>query len=552
MDGFAPGFTDASSKTRQQPRRRSVLFGITTVLLVLIVLALLASWAGYRYWQSHADVFLRARVIATLSARFNSPVELDSIHLDTNDGVRVAGTGLRIFYLAGPTRPDADTTSPPPMLNIPSFEFTTNFRELLKPTTRILNVVVRGTQVDIPPHNRQAAIAPGETRTAKSPKISLLVDKIICLDSRVVIETKKPGKLPLVFNIASVTLTDVGAGKPLAYEATLTNPKPVGNVQATGHFGPWNAADPRDTSLDGDYQFLHADLDTIKGLGGILSSSGKFSGSLGAIAVQGTTDTPDFQLDISAHPVALHTQFSAQVDGLTGDLILKQVEANLLHTAIHCSGSVTRVGNSATGVTGHDTELAVTIDRGRIEDMLILAMKTAPPVLRGDLVTKHRLSLPPGKKSVSRRMKISGSFSISGVTFSNTHFQETVDKISMRAQGRPALANPQAAPVVQSLLTGNFNQANSMVNISALHYAMPGATSDMDGFYSLNGQQFEFHGVVRTDATASQMTTGWKRMLLKPLDPLLKRDGAGLQLPVTISGTKSAPKFSVDVKRLFK
>ncbi len=551
MNELPPGLTNAAPGTLQHPQRRRLLVGAGAVALVLVAGVFVAGWARYRYLRSHADALLRARVIDTLSARFNSPVELDSIHLDTSAGVRVTGTGLRILYLAGPTRPDADLTAPPPMLNLASFEFTTTVWELLKPTAHILTVVVRGMQLDIPPHNRRASIAPGPPRSAKKPKISLTVGRIVCLDSRVLIETKKPGKVPLVFNIASATLIDVGPDKPLAYEATLTNPKPVGDVQAKGHFGPWNAADPRDTSLDGNYQFTHADLDTIKGLGGMLSSSGKFAGSLGVIAVDGTTDTPDFQLDISAHPVPLHTNFSVQVDGLTGDVILKRVDASLLHTALHCSGSVTRIGNAGTGVTGHDTELAIEIEHGRIEDMLTLAMKTNPPVIRGTLATKHRFSLPPGKESVSRRMKIAGSFAVSGVTFSSPSFQQTVDMISMRAQGRPKLANAEDAPVIQSLLTGSFTQADSVVNISALHYAMPGASSDLEGHYSLDGQQFEFHGFIRTQATASQMTTGWKRMLLKPIDPLLKRDGAGVQLPVTIRGTKAAPKFSIDLKHLF-
>jgi hypothetical protein len=48
------------------------------------------------------------------------------------------------------------------------------------------------------------------------------------------------------------------------------------------------------------------------------------------------------------------------------------------------------------------------------------------------------------------------------------------------------------------------------------------------------------------------MTTGWKSMLLKAVDPLLKKHGAGVELPITISGTKSDPKFGIDTKRLFR
>ena len=88
----------------------------------------------------------------------------------------------------------------------------------------------------------------------------------------------------------------MGAKQPLAYEAVLVNPKPVGRVWSTGHFGPWQDDNPRDTPLDGSYEFTQADLSSIHGIGGILSSTGRFGGTLGKIAVAGVTDTPDFRL----------------------------------------------------------------------------------------------------------------------------------------------------------------------------------------------------------------------------------------------------------------
>jgi len=55
--------------------------------------------------------------------------------------------------------------------------------------------------------------------------------------------------------------------------------------------------------------------------------------------------------------------------------------------------------------------------------------------------------------------------------------------------------------------------------------------------------------VVRTTATASQMTTGWKSKLLKPVDRFLKKNGAGMEIPVKITGTKSDPQFGLDFGR---
>jgi hypothetical protein len=37
-------------------------------------------------------------------------------------------------------------------------------------------------------------------------------------------------------------------------------------------------------------------------------------------------------------------------------------------------------------------------------------------------------------------------------------------------------------------------------------------------------------------------------MMLKPVDPFFKKNGAGAEIPVKISGTKSAPKFGLDLR----
>ena len=438
------------------------------------------------------------------------------------------------------------------MISVDHFEFQTDFKALLEPTTRIVTVYVTGLELHVPPHGmghipRQL----DNPKPEKQPKISLVVDKIVCVNSRLVIETTKPGKLPLIFNLSNITLTDVGAKKPLLYDAVLTNARPVGQIHSTGHFGPWQADDPRDTPIDGDYSFTNADLGPFKGIAGILSSTGKFQGKLDHINVEGETDTPDFRLDMSDHPVPLHTDFTAIVNGTTGDTTLTRVDAKLQKSVFHCSGSIFRVGVPATGVTGHDVELNVQMDHGRIEDVLTLATKTAPPVMEGYLSLRQKLSIPPGKETVAKRMKLGGTFSVDQASFGNPAMQQKINEMSERASGHPKDANKTDATPVASNVAGEFAQANGQMNFSSLNYTIPGAVIRLKGWYKLQGNSFDFQGVVRTDATASQMTTGWKSMLLKAVDPLLKKNGAGLEVPITISGTKANPKFGVDMKKMF-
>src|SRR6202000_1874621 len=95
--------------------------------------------------------------------------------------------------------------------------------------------------------------------------------------------------------------------------------------------------------VEGSYSFTHADLSTLKGIAGILSSTGKYSGELGKIVVDGTTETPDFRLDITGHAVPLHTDFHAIVDGTDGDTYLEPVKARILQSTFTAKGKIVRV-----------------------------------------------------------------------------------------------------------------------------------------------------------------------------------------------------------------
>ncbi|HXP09448.1 MAG TPA: hypothetical protein VN828_13165, partial [Acidobacteriaceae bacterium] len=347
-----------AAERRRWWRRRWVLWTGVAFVLVAIAGALLVQW-GLRQLQP----MLRKKVVETLSARFHSPVELDRLELSMTKDVIVRGGGLRILYLAGPTKPDARPNAPP-MVVVDSFEFGTNWRELLRPTTRIVAVKVHGLEVNIPPKEERGPLMPDDPKQKGQSALGITVDRIECTDAKITLETSKPGKKPLEFEISSVVLTDVGAKKPLNFTALLRNPKPVGDIRSTGHFGPWQKDNPRDTPIDGNYEFTHADLSSIHGLGGILASTGKYEGTLGALAVDGTAEVPDFRLDISDHALPLRTEFNAVVDGTTGDVRLDRVKARVGRSELTAAGSVTR----AVGVPGHMTDLHAVMEKGRIED----------------------------------------------------------------------------------------------------------------------------------------------------------------------------------------
>src|ERR1700733_268438 len=100
-------------------RRRWVWWVGAVFVLVAVVGAVAVEWA-----LRQMEPLMRKKVVETLSARFHSPVELDRLSMSVNRNVVVSGGGLRIRYLARPTKPDASPQAPP-MLTVESFEFRT-------------------------------------------------------------------------------------------------------------------------------------------------------------------------------------------------------------------------------------------------------------------------------------------------------------------------------------------------------------------------------------------------------------------------------------------
>jgi hypothetical protein len=331
----------------------------------------------------------------------------------------------------------------------------------------------------------------------------------------------------------------------MRFHAILINPKPIGNIDSTGSFGPFNEHVPADTPVSGTYSFSHADLGPLKGIGGILSSTGRYEGVLNNITVDGETDTPDFSLDTAQHPVPLHTKFHAIVDGTNGDTHLLPVDAELLHSHIVASGDVVTVPGQ-----GHDIDLDVTVQPARIEDMLRLGVKTLPPAMTGALSMRTRLHVPPGQESVTRRLRLQGRFDIAGAHFTDPNVQDKIDELSLRGQGQPQQAKQDAGQSVNanvaSTMQGNFVLDNDKVTVTGLRYTVPGADIALNGVYSLDGNRLDFHGTARLQAKISQMVTGWKSILLKPVDPFFSKNGAGTEVPIEITGTRSDLHFGLD------
>ena len=504
-----------------QRRRHStlvlVLLWTTSVLAILII----AGFITANILLHRVSPMLKAKVVETLSTRFDSRVELDTFHVYFIRGFEVSGAGLKLY----PNHLDSSY----PLIQVDHFSFHAyDWRQLLQTPMFINRVQVSGLYIHLPPKNahpgnqpQQPIQKPGEDKS--HGKIKILVGEIDVDRAGLLIENGKPNKVPLNFIIQKVTLNSVAAGQPLKFHAILTNPRPTGDIDSTGDFGPFNAESPGDTPVSGQYTFRHADLSTIKGIGGILSSDGNYQGQLSKILV----------------------------DGTNGDTYLQPVDAWLEQTHIIAQGEVVHTA----GIPGRDVRLDLTVDPGRIQDMLLLAVKAQPPLMTGQILVHAKMDLPPGQASVTDRLRIQGSFELTGAHFTSDKITSKVDELSLRGQGKAEQANqegaamkkgaPQNAPPPNQAQTnqaqanqtqttapqstppapaaqnqnqtqtqnptanipadmrGTFAFASSKLTIPTLDFRVPGADIALQGSYTLNGQVLDFTGTARPSAVRS-------------------------------------------------
>jgi AsmA-like C-terminal region len=498
------------------------------------ILALLVAGLTFLVFSRTRDIDDRIRqwVVSELSQRFNSDVQLESLHVNIAPTMSVIGKGLSLRY--------HNRSDLPPMFHIEKFSFNLGVLGIFRVPHRISSVYVQNMTITIPPRQERQKPGPEGQPKKPFPIPHVIVGQIVCNNTDLILIPKKEGKVPLDFDIHDLFLKSVGANKPFDFHGNLTNAKPKGEIATRGTFGPWDADEPGDTPVSGNYKFTDADLGPFPGIAGILSSTGTYSGQLNELQVEGETDTPDFSLDKVGKPVPLHTQYSATVNGTDGDTYLHPVRATLLHSLIIANGSVVR----SKAEPGHYISLDVTSDNARLEDILRLATKADRPFMTGMLNLKTKLLLPPGHVKVLDKMKLDGDFGVTNGHWASPEVREKLESLSRHGEGHPADEDVGSSV---SDLRGNFRLDQSVITFANLTFSVPGATVQLQGTYTLRAETLDFNGHLRFEAKLSQTVTGKKSFFLKAIDPLFEKKGAGTVLPIKITGTRDHPTLSVTV-----
>jgi hypothetical protein len=515
---------------------------LVAAAVVLIALGLVAWYAAGPLLSPKFEEHVRR----TLGDYFGGQAELQGVRVTLFPRPQVTGEG---FLLRHRGRTDI-----PPLVQIGRFTATATWTGMLQRPRRVRVIRLEGLRLHIP-SRRPGEKLLSETLGGKAPPATpepdrrasqarrttpVIVERIETPGARLEIANKDPAKESKLFDIHALTLRSVALDRPMQFDATLTNPKPPGPITTTGEFGPFDSDEPGDTPLHGTYTFAKADLGVFKGIAGILSSKGAFKGVLERIEVEGETSTPDFQVKLAGNPVTLRTRFRAVVDGTNGDTFLVPVDASFLESHLTARGGVYK----REGVKGREVALDVTIDRARIEDLLKLAMKGPRSLITGAATARTKLRIPPGEEDVIEKLELDGEFRIASAKFTDIDVQRTIAKLS--ARGRGMLMDVESGGSVVSDLAGRFVLKDGRLAFTRLTFSVPGVSVQLRGTYALRDEQLRFKGIVRLDAPLSKTTTGWKSVLLKVVDPIFRKKGAGAEIPIKVEGPRDKPKFGMD------
>jgi|SRR5579862_2443865 len=509
--GTVPGTTEKPPESFPAFPRRKKLFLVVAAICVIVCIAGVLS---IRFWP-----FTEPAVVEDLAEASDSTVTVRSSHRTYFPVPGCILEGVEFRHGA-----NAWTLATIDKLTIEG-----SYLGIL--TRQVPRVRVDGGRVSIQPF--------GSNVTFKTQHSNIVIDQVVVNGVVVEFTSNDPQEDSLRFDVHDAILRDVRWGSPIGYELKVHNPKPPGEITTRGKFGGWTTGRPGETPISGEYTFERADLSVYGGIAGMLSSKGKYAGLLQHIDIAGSTDVPDFEVKSGRHKVNLATQFDAFVDAIHGDTFLKRVEAHIGRTKVVAQGSIA----GAKDRDGKIGLLDLSVQGGRIEDILGLFVESSRSPMSGMLALRTKVEIPSGDEPFLKKVKLQGSFGIDDGNFSKLETQQNVNELSAGARGEKV----EDAETVLTDLKGRAMIEGGIARFSDLSFGVPGAAAHMYGNYSLLTNKIDLHGRMRVDTKISKTTTGVKSLLLKAIDPLFKKKKIGEIVPVHITGTYDHPQYGLDL-----
>jgi hypothetical protein len=428
-----------------------------------------------------------------------------------------------------------------PLITVQKLVMTTTYTRMLTLQRRLTLVRIFNMHVTVPPTEPGKPNPVMPLTYSANSGASIVVDKTIADGAVMDFLPKKPGNKPFRLVIDKLRLDGIGNNEPMFYRTIISNQMPPGKIYSTGVFGTWNPNNPGSTPVHGTYNFENANLLSFGGISGTLSSTGKFSGTLNHVSVDGTADVPNFKVTDTSHTRRLTTAFKAVVDATKGDTFLNDVTAHFDRTTVKFKGSVT----GQEGKSGKIASLDMFEQDGRIEDLLDLFISAKVPPMTGNVSFSGHVDLPPGPEQFVVRMRLEGDFGVGAGKFTDKETEADVTRLSNSAEKkRPSGSeNPET---VLSDLKGHAVATNGVARLSHLSFVVPGAKASLDGTYNLVNYKVDLHGILVTTGQPGDATTGFKSFIVKAISPFFKKRKSEKIVPFKMTGTYGNPTLSLD------
>jgi hypothetical protein len=186
--------------------------------------------------------------------------------------------------------------------------------------------------------------------------------------------------------------------------------------------------------------------------------------------------------------------------------------------------------------------LRASMPAGRLRDVLMLAMKGSP-MMEGTLRMNTTIGIPPLSSKVRQKLLMDGKFEVTHGKFLRSSIQDKIDALSRRGRGKPN--NGEIDEVIHRM-SGEFKMVDETVKFRTFAFAIPGASVNIGGDLDLAADQLNFRGALMLDAKVSETQAGWKRWVLKPIDPFFSKRGVGTFLHIKIIGSSKNPQFGLN------
>jgi AsmA-like C-terminal region len=359
------------------------------------------------------------------------------------------------------------------------------------------------------------------------------VDRLVADDA--VLELGR-GQQDRRFVFHKFTVRNLGGSGPIYFSAIFDNPTPAGLIRTSGQFGPWDSSHSENTAVSGEYALEHADLGVFGGIAGILSSSGRFRGTLNRIDIDGLTDTPQFEVTKTHHHLPLDTHFTASVNALNGDVVLHQVQAHFGQSNLTVKGTIARGPNGKRAAI-----LDLHCERGRIEDAFYPFVHDPRSPITGGVAFSMKVTIPGGSQPFLERLDLASNFQIQHGQFTGEKTQHELNKIAEE----PGQKQPD-----QTLahFAGSVAIHHGVAYFSSLSVEDQGASALFHGSYNLINERVNMYGKLKTATSLTKTTHGGiSAVFAKVMEPFFKKRPHVNVVPVKIGGTYTRPRFGLNM-----